>query len=376
MSLLHETSVMTIDKANQSYEKWLAARIPLIDADLRRKHELMAESPFAFMRATFYRWAQVWLALCPHAQDAPEVLGVGDLHVENFGTWRDLDGRLVWGINDYDEAEWIPSSCDLARLATSAHLAIMAGHLHMTQPKACKSILEGYEACLHAGGRPFVLAEDHPALRHMAVERLKDPQPFWQKLQALPELETTPPQSALKSLRKLLPDRKLRVRLSHRVSGLGSLGRHRFVGLAEFEGGLIAREAKQLTDSAWLWASPPAKSHKCKIHYQEILDKSIRCHDPFVRLHGEWIVRRLAPDCSRIELKSLPETHDAVKLLRAMGWETANVHLGTCNAKVLLKDLKARGADWLHRETKAMVESLQEDWKAWKKSRPPGKTAS
>ena len=29
--------------------------------------------------------------------DAPQVLSVGDLHLENFGTWRDADGRLVWG---------------------------------------------------------------------------------------------------------------------------------------------------------------------------------------------------------------------------------------------------------------------------------------
>ena len=124
-----------------------------------------------------------------------------------------------------------------------------------------------------------------------------------------------PPSGAVKALRKLLPDRKLRIRLSHRVSGLGSLGRLRFLALAEFKGGLIAREAKQLTDSAWLWAWPPAKNgRKSKIHYQEALDRSIRCHDPFVKLRGEWIVRRLAPDCSRIELFSLPATHDAVKL--------------------------------------------------------------
>ena len=31
-------------------------------------------------------------------------LSVGDLHVENFGTWRDSEGRLIWGINDFDEA--------------------------------------------------------------------------------------------------------------------------------------------------------------------------------------------------------------------------------------------------------------------------------
>src|SRR5260370_32652719 len=48
-----------------------------------------------------------------------EVLAVGDLHVENFGTWRDAEGRLTWGVNDFDEAYPLPYTIDLARLATS-----------------------------------------------------------------------------------------------------------------------------------------------------------------------------------------------------------------------------------------------------------------
>jgi uncharacterized protein DUF2252 len=33
---------------------------------------------------------------------APQVLAVGDLHVGCFGTWRDREGRLCWGIDDFD----------------------------------------------------------------------------------------------------------------------------------------------------------------------------------------------------------------------------------------------------------------------------------
>ena len=56
---------------------------------------------------------------------APRALAVGDLHVENFGTWRDVEGRLIWGINDFDEAWRLPYTNDLVRLATSALLAEM-----------------------------------------------------------------------------------------------------------------------------------------------------------------------------------------------------------------------------------------------------------
>jgi len=73
--------------------------------DVALKNAHMAESPFAFFRARLdYRWLQLWHANCADVVGAPKVLAVGDLHIENFGTWRDQEGRLIWGVNDLDEA--------------------------------------------------------------------------------------------------------------------------------------------------------------------------------------------------------------------------------------------------------------------------------
>src|SRR6204780_1753599 len=135
---------MDIVAATQKYETWLRARIPLIQQDLDRKHELMRAAPFPFLRATFYRWAQTFPKLCESAESSPEVLGVGDLHVENFGTWRDIEGRLIWGVNDFDEAHPMSYANDLVRLAVSAHLASSAGHLPIKEKDICDSILDGY----------------------------------------------------------------------------------------------------------------------------------------------------------------------------------------------------------------------------------------
>jgi Uncharacterized protein conserved in bacteria (DUF2252) len=358
---------MDIIAASQQYESWLGERIPLIRADLDKKHVLMATAPFPFLRATFYRWSQTWPVVSPESAHALEVLGVGDLHVENFGTWRDTEGRLIWGINDFDEVTWLPYTCDLVRLATSAHLAIAAEHLIISPIRASKAILDGYREGLKSGGRVFVLAEHHTALRHMAVERLKQPELFWEKLNALPTLKGKVPASAVKALRRFMPDRDLEYRVVHRVSGLGSLGRRRFVALADWHGGTIAREVKELTDSAWVWAQ--TRRRKSEIYYQEALDRSHRCPDPFVKLRGHWIVRRLAPDCSRIELSSLPTKHDAMRLLHAMGWETANVHLGTRTAKEIEADLRKHKPGWLQRAALAMVESTLTDWERWRKRR-------
>jgi hypothetical protein len=349
----------------------------LLRVDLDRKHALMAAGEFPFLRATFYRWAQTWPRVSPKTAAAPEVLGVGDLHVENFGTWRDIEGRLIWGINDFDETCWLPYTCDLVRLAVSAYLAIAGEHLLVAPERASEAILEGYRAGLEQGGNAFALAEHHPALRRMAVERLKQPEEFYQKLNALPSCREKLPDSARKALWRMLPDRDLTCRVAHRVSGLGSLGRRRYVALTTWRGGTIAREAKELAPSAWLWARAQDKTPGGKVDgtghvatkllYQEALDRSRRAPDPFVKMRGRWIVRRLAPDCSRIELASLPAKHDAVRLLHAMGFETANVHLGSVKARVILADLAKRPPGWLHEAALAMVRSVREDWNEWRK---------
>ena len=49
--------MITID-----YERWLKRRIDVVEPDLQLKHKEMADSLFAFLRATFYRWVSLWQA--------------------------------------------------------------------------------------------------------------------------------------------------------------------------------------------------------------------------------------------------------------------------------------------------------------------------
>jgi hypothetical protein len=356
---------MDIVKATRSYETWLARHLTVLPGDLRRKHLAMSENVFPFLRATFYRWMQLWPKICVAEAKAPHVLAVGDLHVENFGTWRDVEGRLVWGINDFDEAYELPYTIDLVRLAASAHIAIQQARLTIAAKDACVAILSGYRHALETGGSPYVMAEDHPWLRHMVTGILRDPVAYWKKLDALPAWKGSVPKGARRAIERLLPESGLDYRIAHRIAGLGSLGRERYVAVADYRGAHVAREAKALAPSACVWALGGKTS--TKIEYQVILDRSVRAIDPFVRLGGRWIVRRLAPDCSRVELSSMPEERDESRLLHAMGFETANVHLGTRRAaKMILHDLGKRSGDWLHEAATAMVKATTKDWRDWR----------
>lgn len=46
----------------------------------------------------------------------------GDLHADNFGTYLDSDGRLIFNVNDFDEAYVGPYTWDVRRLAASMAL--------------------------------------------------------------------------------------------------------------------------------------------------------------------------------------------------------------------------------------------------------------
>jgi hypothetical protein len=356
---------MNIVKATKKFEDWLGLRIRIVGPDLRFKHEQMAAALFPFFRATFYRWLQMWPEVCADLDRVPHILSVGDLHVENFGTWRDTDGRLVWGINDFDEVCLFPYTMDLVRLATSALLATRAEHLAMKPKDSAAAILAGYERGMEEGGRPFVLGERHEWLRAIAESKLRDPVLFWQKMDRLPTAKGEIPESALEAIEHLLPEPGIRFRLARRVAGLGSLGHPRFVAIADWKGGRVAREAKALRPSALHWLNP--KSAPADILYAAILHRAVRCPDPYVHMRGHWIVRRLSPHCSRIELDALATSRGELRLLDAMGRETANIHAGTEEKRrAILKDLRGRKGSWLVGAAQAMAGATEKDWRVWK----------
>jgi len=359
---------MNIIKATKKFEDWLGLHIPMVGRDLRLKHEQMAAALFPFFRATFYRWVQVWPEVCAELDRVPHILSVGDLHVENFGTWRDTDGRLVWGVNDFDEACVYPYTMDLVRLATSALLATRGQHLTMKPKESAPAILAGYERGMEEGGRPFVLGENHEWLRAIAESKLRDPVVFWQKIDRLPTVKGQVPESAREAIEHLLPEPGMRYRLARRVAGLGSLGRPRLVAIAEWKGGRVAREAKALTTSALQWLNP--KPAPAEIYYAAILRRAVRCPDPYVQMRGHWIVRRLSPHCSRIELDALGTSRGELRLLEAMGKETANIHVGTEEKRrAILKDLRGRKGNWLAGAAQAMAEAMEKDWRVWRERR-------
>lgn len=370
-----EGAWVDIVEATAEYEAWLSGEVAVIGEDLEVKHRVMAESVFGFLRATFYRWSQRWPRVCEDVATAPRVVAVGDLHVENFGTWRDVEGRLVWGVNDFDETATAPYTNDLVRLAVSAELARTEAGLARGLAEVCDAVEAGYRSGLDARGGPFALTDRHRRLRRMTASRLSDPDRFWEKMAGLPPTDSDP-SGGREALEAALPEPGLAYTLHRRVAGVGSLGHPRLVARAAWRGGTVLREAKQLAPSAWEWANadsgsgptPPSQA-AC---YQQLVSHAVRSPDPMLRLSGRWVVRRLAPDCVRLELAELPSVRDEAHLLAAMGWETANVHLAKPDEiAAVQRDLRHRPAGWLRAATQDAVSAVTRDWHDWRQRGRP-----
>ena len=355
---------LDVNDATRRYENWMARHVQLIHGQLADKHATMKDDLFAFFRGTYYRWAQLWRVSVPRSvQAVPTVLAVGDLHVDSFGTWRDVEGRLIWGIDDFDEAYPLPYTNDLVRLAASVKIAAKAGMLTISLRDSCEVITDGYRSGLSRGGAPIALAEEEHFLQNLGIAELKAPEHFWQKLNRLPASRRKCPAKARKALQQALP-KSIDYKLVSRVAGNGSLGQPRFTAIAEWKGGSIAREAKAMVPSASVWI---AGLRTQKSYYNEIIQSSVRAHDPFQRVIDGWLIRRLSPDSNPISISDWPKKRDEYNLLHSMGRETANVHLGSgLQVKKILRHLKEVKPSWLHLTAKQMARMVLKDWEQYR----------
>ncbi|MDP4131684.1 MAG: DUF2252 family protein, partial [Bacteroidota bacterium] len=103
----------------QRIEAFNQGRIPDM---LRVKYDLMRQNLFRFFRGTGHLFYEDLYA-DNTLPASPLVWVCGDLHLENFGSYKG-DNRLVYfDINDFDDALLAPAACELARMACSIFVA-------------------------------------------------------------------------------------------------------------------------------------------------------------------------------------------------------------------------------------------------------------
>ncbi len=115
------------------------------------KYDTMAEDAHRFLRGTAHLFYEDWPART-RLDRAPLAWTCGDLHLENFGSYKGDDRLLYFDINDFDESLLAPCTWDLARLCTSVLLVASDNGVPAAGgARLCRQLLAAYAESLGAG---------------------------------------------------------------------------------------------------------------------------------------------------------------------------------------------------------------------------------
>lgn len=343
----------SVAKLAKDYEGWLRTQIAVVEADLTSKHTQMEADEFTFFRATYYLWLVRVCEEVPDVLEAAVTPIVGDLHAENFGTWRDDAGDLRWGVNDFDELARGSWMLDPLRLAASAALS---PHVDLKSKEIVDLLLDAY---IDAESGPSPRLDD---AKHLAalVPKFKDDDAFFTKLAA--GATTTDVDAAVQQAAEATVSGDWSPTWHVREAGAGSLGHRRIVGVGKVGDGWAAREAKQLDPGTAAWAR--AYSSHLPTPAPDLypsVARRVGVSSASRRVHG-WQLRALAPDEVRIEVSGLADA-DASLVLTSMAAAMARVHGADQEALAKAqKEAEALDRGVFHGWVKTMKQTIEQDF--------------
>ena len=381
---------------------------------LAMKYAKMAQSPFVFLRGAchlFYDSLPDTTLFC----DAPLAWCCGDLHFENFGSYKG-DNRLVYfDINDYDEAALAPATWDMVRLLTSIQCG--ADALNATQAEALAvshGCLEAYRGALINGKPLWVERETSVGLVNTLLTTLQSREraTFLDKRTLLKShrrslkvdgVKALPASDAQKKLvsefmgqfaaTQLNPKFFEILDIACRIAGTGSLGVERFVVLVEGKGspdGNYLLDVKEAKPSAMVphlarlgirqpnWADEASRVVSVQNRMQAVDHAFLHP----VKLGGlPCILKGLQPSEDRVAIgewgKKLDRLKDVVATMgRVLAWDQlrASGRSGAATADELVAF--AQHADWVAEMLDAassMTQTTRLQWKEFSQALGSGK---
>lgn len=104
------------------------------------KYQAMQADVFAFFRGSCHLFYED-LPQTSMLNDAPPVWCCGDLHLENFGSYKGENRLVYFDVNDFDEAALAPCAWDIARFSVSV---LTAAQSLMQKESAALALIENY----------------------------------------------------------------------------------------------------------------------------------------------------------------------------------------------------------------------------------------
>ncbi|TVQ93212.1 MAG: DUF2252 domain-containing protein [Deltaproteobacteria bacterium] len=319
---------------------------------LAMKYDRMSSDPFSFFRGSCH----LYVADLPDHGcfvDAPSAWICGDLHLENFGSYRGDDGLSYFDLNDFDEGVLAPATWEVARFVTSLWLAATGLGLSPEQALALeRRYLHAYLEALAEGKAMWVERERATGMVEELLRSARRAKSFMRKRtrkrgpkrrlrvdgrRGLPveELEAQQVTGWLKRWAHGRDDADFfTVRdIAHRIAGNGSLGLRRYILLVEGRGtpdDNVLLDLKQADPSEWAvratvtqpqWPSEAARVVGVQRMMQAV---NPACLHPVTFDGTSWILRELQPHEDRLRLETWNgELARLESVLNTMGAATA-----------------------------------------------------
>lgn len=342
------------------------------------KYKLISQDPFSFFRGTNHIFYED-LASNP-LQPSPICWICGDLHLENFGSFKG-DNRLVYfDLNDFDESILAPVNWEITRVITSILVGFHS--LKITDEEALKSVkmfLKKYSKVLEEGKPKYI----EPKIASGIVKRFLSKVEFRSDQDLLKgRTRLTKGQFQLTKYKnkQLKIDKKLKKQLIEafipwmesnnqapnnyrvldvrfRVAGTGSVGVRRYVFLIQKvkdDKKHMLIDMKESTPSSLIpyvkipqpqWSSEAERM----IAIQKIMQNTSPAQLSPIEFQGfSYVMQELQPTKDRINFELIEKRFDDVcNVVEDMALVTASAHLRGAGRKgcCTIDDLIAFGAD-------------------------------
>jgi uncharacterized protein (DUF2252 family) len=391
----------------QSISEFNAGRDP---ERLELKFKAMRANAFSFLRATCHLFYQQ-LPDARVLRHAPITCVCGDLHLENFGSYKG-DNRLVYfDVNDFDEAALAPCTWDLVRFLSS--VLVGAESLHVPRGEAitlCDLFLESYAGALRRGKAQWIERDTAHGMIKELLDRLRNRmRPAWLdrrtdvkdkrrliRLDGKRALAATDMQHhQIRQFMQAFADQQSNPKffkvldVARRVAGTGSLGVQRYVILVEGKGSpdgnylLDLKEAlpsammSQLTVKQPRWSTEAERIASVQQRMQAVSPAFL---SPVKLARSSYLLRGLQPAEDRVDLRAWNgELNRLQGVIRVMGELTAWAQLrsGGRDGAAIADDVIEFGGQpkWTTRLRKVAehcADQVQRDWKLFTKAYDDG----
>lgn len=317
---------------------------------LALKYQKMRSSPFGFLRASCH----LFYARLPKTElfkAAPLTWICGDLHLENFGSYKGNNRLSYFDLNDFDEAALAPASWELLRMLTSLLVGAESLSIQSSDSRAlCSIFLSSYAGTLAAGKAYWIESETAQGMIRALLVGLTNRKrvDFLQsrtllkgkkrvlKLDGKKALAISDPQ------RKAVTDFMARfaktqtqpeffkvLDVARRIAGTSSLGVNRYVILVAGKGrpddhylldlkqALGSSVAPQLLSLQPQW---PSEAHRIVEIQRRMQAVSVALLQPVRLGEDSYVIRELQPHEDRVSLDRAHQTLEELELVvRNMG---------------------------------------------------------